>query len=272
MTRRSAEERIAPVAAQLSSQVGTTATRIYQQNAYFINRYGRWFLMAWLAALADGKLLVAIAVSMLTYRWVTRGYRLSFAQLKPLCDRLRYQFTQIAYNPLGASVLAFASTYGCIAVWSELGTGWAGTTFVGLGLMNLLAWSRGTSIKDSSSFASVKPIARDSLDSHWQNLTAQDPLQRLMAVRALLHGNLTTEDGAAIYLPGTTVTARSHLIDCFRVMLTHETEPLVRVALIEGLKALQPKPQLAPGQPAIKPLAARTPHLEHQRSVEYVEP
>ncbi|MEO1095430.1 MAG: hypothetical protein AAFX01_11080 [Cyanobacteria bacterium J06638_28] len=271
MTRRPAEERIAPVAVQLGHQVGTTATRMYQQNAYFINRYGRWLLMAWLAALADGKLFLAIAASTLTYRLVTRGYQVSFERLEPFCDRLRHQLIQVVYNPLGASVLAFASTYGCIAVWAELGAGWAGTTFVGLGLMNLLAWSRTTSEPPRSSL-SAEPVTPDPLTSHWHNLTAQDSLKRLMAVRSLLHWNLSADDGAAIYLPGTAVTARSHLIDCFRVMLTHETEPLVRVALIEGLKALQPKPQLTAGQPAMQPLVTRTPQLEHEHSVEYVEP
>ncbi|NER85194.1 MAG: hypothetical protein F6K42_37965 [Leptolyngbya sp. SIO1D8] len=55
-------------------------------------------------------------------------------------------------------------------------------------------------------------------------------------------------------------------------MLTHEAEPLVRVALIEGLKALQPKPQLSPGQPALESLAPRLTSTEVKRSVEYVEP
>jgi len=58
-------------------------------------------------------------------------------------------------------------------------------------------------------------------------------------------------------------------------MLTQESEPIVRGALIEGLKALHPKPQLPAGQPAIAPLQPKPQPVQtplRQRSVEYVEP
>ncbi|NEQ44411.1 MAG: hypothetical protein F6K00_12965 [Leptolyngbya sp. SIOISBB] len=100
-------------------------------------------------------------------------------------------------------------------------------------------------------------------------------MKRLLAVRSLLHWSLSSEVTTETYLPGTGVTVQSHLVDCFRVMLTHESEPIVRIALLEGLKALQPKPQLPPGQPAMAPLQAKPQTIQtpmRQRSVEYVEP
>ena len=260
------------VARQLSEQVQAISVQIYQQNAPFLNRYGRWFLIAWLAALVDGKLLMAIAISMLTYRLVATGHQITWATLESMSDRLYTKIRQISRNPLGAGILAFAATYGMAAASSELGGSWAAAALAGLGLMNVVLLAR----KTSSSSPTIEPPpfepATDNvLEPQWQNLTARDPLKRLLAVRSLLKWSLGTE-GAAIYLPGTTVTVRSHLIDCFRVMLTHETEPLVRVALIEGLKTLQPKPQLSAGQPAIKPIVARLPQTAMQHSVEYVEP
>ena len=257
------------VARQLRDQARATSGQIYEQNARLLNRYGRWFLMAWLAALVDGKLLLAIALSTLTYRLVTDGYQIPWEKLQPLCDRLYTQIRQISRNPLGAGMLTFSATYGLTAAWSELGGSWAAAALSGLGMMNILLLVRG----NRSEFAVPQPhpLLTELTESHWQHLTAHDPVQRLLAVRALLRWSLS-EAGAAIYLPGTDVTGRSHLVDCFRVMLTHESEPLVRVALIEGLKALQPKPQLSPGQPAIKPLAARSSEVHIQQYVEYVEP
>lgn len=260
------------VARQLGQQVKGTSVQIYQQHAHFIHRYGRWFLMAWLAALVDGKLLLAIALSSLTYRLVTLGYRIPWENLESISDRLYTQIQQISRSPLGAGILAFAATYGLTAGWSELGGGWAAAALTGLGVMNVLLLARRSHTApsvESPSFAA--PALNNTLESQWQQLTAREPLQRLIAVRALLRWSLS-EEGATTYLPGTPVTVRSHLVDCFRVMLTRESEPLVRMALIEGLKALQPKPQLAAGQPAMKPLVARSPHTVMQRSVEYVEP
>ncbi|MGF1522523.1 MAG: hypothetical protein ACFBSF_09430 [Leptolyngbyaceae cyanobacterium] len=257
-------------AKQLSEQTKAVSVQIYRQNAHWLNRYGRWFLLAWLAALVDGKLLLAIALSTLTYHLVTTGYQIPWEKLQPLCDRLYIQIQQISRNPLGAGMLTFGVTYGLTAAWSELGGSWAAAALSGLGIMNVLLLARSKRSGTSTS----QPLEQHSehlSELHWQHLAAPEPVQRLLAVRSLLRWSLT-ESGAATYLPGTDVTGKSHLVDCFRVMLTHETEPLVRVALIEGLKTLQPKPQLSPGQPAMQPLVARSPAIQTQRCVEYVEP
>ncbi|MEL6384865.1 MAG: hypothetical protein AAFQ89_20870 [Cyanobacteria bacterium J06626_18] len=258
------------VARQLGEQARATSVQIYQKNAHLLNRYGRWFWLAWLAALVDGKLLLAIALSTLTYRLVTTGYQIPWEKLEPLCDRFYTQIQQISHNPLGAGMLTFGATYGLTAAWSELGGSWAAAALSGLSIMNVLLLAR-SKRSESTDPQPFDQLFEDLPESQWQHLTASDPVQRLLAVRSLLRWSLS-EAGAANYLPGTDVTGRSHLVDCFRVMLTHETEPLVRVALIEGLKALQPKPQLSPGQPAIQPLVARSPHVQAQRCVEYVEP
>jgi len=278
------------VAQQLSDSFISTASRVYQDNIRFVNRYGRWGLVAWLAALVDGKLLLAIALSGLTYRHFAAGYDVPWHRLEPAYQQLCVTLAKLGRSPLGVSSLAFLTTYGFAAAWSELGGHWAAITLLLLGVGNGLFLLREintppsrsphpmpqTSAPPREADLPVSASPRDSTsEADWQDLTATDPLKRLLAVRALLHWCLSTEAGTETYLPGTAVTVRSHLIDCFRLMLTRESEPLVRVAILEGLKALQPRPQLAPGQPAIKPLGAhpmRATRPEKQRSVEYVEP
>ena len=261
------------VARQLGERVRATSGQIYQQHAPFIGRHGRWFLVAWLAALVDGRLLLAIAVSVLTYRLVATGQRFAWENLEAIANRCYRQILQVSRQPLGAGILAFAVTYSMAAAWSELGGRWAGAALAGLGSMTVLLLARKASStsNEGTEPPTIEYVADSGLESQWQNLTAQEPLRRLLAVRSLLRWSLG-EEGTDAYLPGTTVTVRSHLVDCLRLMLTHETEPLVRVALVEGLKALQPKPQLPVGQPTLKPLMARLPQTEVQRSVEYVEP
>jgi hypothetical protein len=264
----------------LSQQTSTLPIKFYQRHARVLNHQGRWLAIAWLAALVDGKLLLAVALSTLTYQAIKHGAGVPWDRVEPAYQRLWAQVGKLGRSPLLAGSLAFATTYGFAAAWSELGGGWAATTLVGLGLGNLLFILREGRSPDSAPGFQPAPTPATSvlesppeadLERHWQNLTAADPLRRLLAVRALLHYSLS-QDETDPYLPGTDITLRSHLVDCFRLMLTHESEPLVRVALIEGLKALHPKPQLGPGQPALQPLERQANRTVVQRSVEYVEP
>ena len=265
---------VKPIRRQLSAVPIT----LYQHNATAINRYGRWFLIAWLGALADSKIFLAIATSTLTYQFLASGNRLPWDKIAPLYQQFCTRLSRLGQTPLLASTLAFATTYGFAAAWSQLGGSWAAITLLGLGAGNLLFFLKEVNTAAPSSTTqnpSQAPTTAERLGPTWDDLSAPDPVKRLLAVRSLLHWCLSSEEGTATYLPGTDVTVRSHLIDCFRVMLTHESEPIVRVALIDGLKSLQPKPQLPAGQPAIpalqsKPQTVSVPVV--QRAVEYVEP
>ena len=262
------------MAKPLKKQLSTTSSQIYQHNAQIIHRYGHWVVIAWLAALADSKIFVAIAMSTLTYHFLTSGQPLPWEKLELVYQRCCAQLSRLGQTPILASSLAFATTYGFAAAWSQLGGSWAAIILLALGAGNLLFFLRELNARPSSIPQVPESAPTPSLDSSWDDLSAAAPLKRLLAVRSLLHWCLSSAEATAIYLPETDVTVRSHLIDCFRVMLTHESEPLVRVALLEGLKALHPKPQLASGQPAIPPLRSK-PHVvstEVQRAVEYVEP
>lgn len=237
-----------------------------------LNRYGPWFLTAWLAALANGKLLVAIAAGALVYRSLSRGYQLPWKSWAIAANQFGTQVLRIGQTPLGASLLAFLGTYVVAVAWSDFGGQWVTIGFLGLGAVNGVPLFRRLIGETIHPEIFPAPPSEDFLTAHWHNLTAQAPVKRLLAVRQLLKWCLSSPNGGAAYLPGTTVTQRSHLIDCFRLMLVHEAEPIVRVALIDGLKALQPKPQLSPGQPAVEPLISQPAPLAVERSVEYIEP
>lgn len=232
--------------------------------------------------MADSKIFLAIATSTLTYQFLASGDRLPWEQLEPVYQQVCTRLSRLGQSPLLVSTLAFATTYGFAAAWSQLGGSWAAITLLGLGAGNLLfIWrevnTQSPAMPTSSAPAppASGPTTADRWGPMWDDLSAPDPVKRLRAVRSLLHWCLSSEAGTAPYLPGTDVTVRSHLVDCFRVMLTHESEPIVRMALVEGLKALHPKPQLPAGQPAIAPLQAKPQPVQtpvRQRSVEYVEP
>ncbi|RZM77189.1 hypothetical protein DYY88_16195 [Leptolyngbya iicbica LK] len=259
-----------------SRQLSALPIALYQQNSATVNRYGRWFLVAWLGAMADSKIFLAIATSTLTYQFLASGDRLPWETVEPLYQQCCTRLSRLGQTPLLASTLAFATTYGFAAAWSQLGGSWAAMTLLGLGAGNLLFFLKEVNAQSTVGSETAMPgSTAESFGPTWDELSAADPLKRLRAVRSLLHWCLSSDAGTKTYLPGTDVTVRSHLVDCFRVMLTHESEPIVRAALVEGLKALQPKPQLPAGQPAIAPLKSKPQTVQtpvRQRSVEYVEP
>lgn len=285
MVQLSSAQQIISIVKPLSQPLSSAPIALYQQHATAINRYGRWFLVAWLGALADSKIFLAIATSTLTYQFLVSGDRLPWEKLEPLYQQVGTRLSQFGQSPLLVSTLAFATTYGFAAAWSQLGGSWAAMTLLGLGAGNLLfIWREVNPRTNTVPMPTIPtapappasgPTTADRWGPVWDDLSAPDPVKRLRAVRSLLHWCLSSAASTAPYLPGTDVTVRSHLVDCFRVMLTHESEPIVRLALVEGLKALHPQPQLPAGQPAIAPLQGKPQPVQtpvRQRSVEYVEP
>lgn len=246
-----------------------------QPKAIVSNRFGRWFLVAWLGAMMDGRLFLAIAVSLLTYHHLTSGPLLSAKQWQQLNQRLRRQLARIGQSPWLASTLAFASTYGFATAWSQLGGGWTVLTLSALGVGNGLFLLRDMESQPQQRLSS-KPDTRMASQPahHWDDLSSPDPLKRLLAVRSLTHQCSTLERVATAKMPGTQVTMRSHLIDCLQIRLRHEPEPRVRAAILAGLRSLNLQAQLPPGQPPISPLEspAQSTPLSMHRVVEYVEP
>jgi len=123
----------------------------------------------------------------------------------------------------------------------------------------------------------------DLVEQSLSQLSHPDPLQRLVAIRRLV--KLVDRLGDdQLYAAKAGVSLRSHLLDCFHIMLAHEPEPIVRTAVREGLDLLRQPHQLPKGPPPLpteKALQAEDNHphqanekFSHQqrhRPVEYVE-
>ncbi len=230
---------------------------------------GRWLGLSLLATLADETLWLPLVLGSLAYGAIASGRSVSLAAIAPHARRLQRSLLHLAKTPLGAGTLAFASTYALAAAWSELEGNWAAIVLTGLALLNGLLLVRELAPQPQKHPAvPVSPFG----ETQWQNLSASAPLDRLMAVRSLLHSVLDDRLSAASSMSSADV--RSHLADCFQLMLTQETDPIVQRALWEGLQRLHPVRQLPEGQPAIAPPGGTTVAFTStpKRTVEYLEP
>jgi hypothetical protein len=230
-------------------------------------RYGRWFLLALLAALVDGNLLLAIAAGTLAYRTVTLPAWATGQRVTDAWAWVQRQYRHPQRRPWLFSASAFGGVYLIATLRTELG-GWAALGFLSLGLGNLAAIA--ALGQRPAPPLPPRPPKREFQDP-WQDLTAPDALKRLMAIRHLTRRSLETPAATQVYLPGSAVTLRSHLADCFHLMLVQETEPIVRTALLESLRLLHPKAQLPEGQPPLPPMAATQHPVNLAQTVEYVD-
>lgn len=89
------------------------------------------------------------------------------------------------------------------------------------------------------------------------DLTHDDPLRRLIAVRQLTNSVSDQRDQA---------TQRREISDYLRLMLNREAEPIVRDAVLDGLQKLDRTQPLNPAmQPLLKPMLKRSPVKSRQR-------
>ncbi len=157
---------------------------------------------------------------------------------------------------VGTGGLATLGSYMAVSVWIESPSPWFATAVIAQGMMTLgililLVW-QGLNRQVTSEATH--------LNAGVMNLTDSDPLKRLIAVRQITKS-----------LPITPISERRAIADYFRLMLTRETEPLVRDAVLDGLQAVDPSKQLGVGMEplAVPPLKKRTPVKVRPRVYEY---
>jgi hypothetical protein len=281
-----------PKAIPLSQRFQDSVNPLVGQYPRWSRRYGRWALLATIAALADGKLLLAGAAGFGVYQWATTAphLSLSWATVQSVVQRCQQVCNGPLVRPLTLGSSTFGLTYLTALLWHDLGT-LPTLVLLGFGAVNSLTlwllWQGRDRLFEPDFRASARAqTARQPIDTsaenlgttapteaQWQHLSSSDALRRLVAVRTLTQWSLNHPDGDAAYLPGSQVSVRSHLVDCYQLMLAQEPEPAVRAALRESIDILKPKPQLGPGQPALNPLERRpAPITIPQRRVEYLEP
>ncbi|MCT7981677.1 hypothetical protein NG796_00060 [Laspinema sp. A4] len=159
---------------------------------------------------------------------------------------------------VGTGGLATLGSYMAVSIWLESPSPWLATAAIAQGIMTfatliLLLW-QGLNHQVSSEATH--------LNARVMNLTDSDPLKRLIAVRQITKS-----------LPMTPLAERRAIADYFRLMLSRETESLVRDAVLDGLQAIEPGKQLGVGMEplAVPPLKKRTPVKVRPRVYEYEE-
>ena len=171
----------------------------------------------------------------------------------------------------GGSTIAALGAYIAASILMEADSFWiaAGGILQGLitvAILCLLIWRMGDT-------PNPQPSSLFDLEQQLTNLTHTDPLKRLIAVRQITRLASQAEP-EQIYLADAQLSLRSHLTDCFRLMLRQEPDAIVRAAVRESLQLVSPKPQLPKGaQPLASTIAVkRSAHHRHRHQVDYVEP
>lgn len=215
-------------------------------------------------------LVVSVVVAMLLCNWrlmvatgsgvfvMTLVYLLQESEWEIPTAELRQLFTgqnRLIATTVTSGGLAALSSYLALAIWAESSSPVLATGAIlqGLGTMAvlvLLVWQL-VGTKAGQQEAHINKLL--------MNLTNGDPLKRLIAVQQLTR-QLKYQVGDQ--------TDRQAIVECFRLMMSTETEPIVREAILDGLQVLDTtkslltegaKPLLIQQTPKRKPIKIKQP-------------
>ncbi|MGL5873231.1 MAG: ATP synthase subunit I [Xenococcaceae cyanobacterium] len=212
--------------AKLLSKVGQVFNGVRLSNRHQIRKICSWLicllviLMMWLW---NWKLVLATAVGISSiysiYLFPSRKWQTYWLKWQKFWLGDRRKFT---LSVSGGGFAAF-STYMATSIWAESENRWLASavifqSFATIFTLVLLIWnfSCDRANRDNHKF-----------DRHLSELTATDPLKRLIAVRQLTH--------LARKINGD-CEHKDRLIEYFRMMLSQEKETIVREAILESLQ------------------------------------
>ncbi|MBD0268841.1 MAG: hypothetical protein ICV77_11170 [Cyanobacteria bacterium Co-bin8] len=225
-------------------------------------------------SLVNGPLVISLGTGLVTYQQLSQLTPEQWQQLAQWLQKQRAASLSTRNKTLLLSGTALAATYLTTAIWSETHQASVAIALGSQSLLTLalLAWLLRSAPSSPSPPQPPQSLQPDTLESLLAELTHPDPLRRLVRVRQLTR-LVTPAAAQAGYLEGSAVTVRSHLIDCFHLMLSQESEPLVRTALREGLQHLRQPAQLPEGAPPL-PSSKEMKQTSRVRRpiVEYIEP
>ncbi|NET37631.1 MAG: hypothetical protein F6K19_37370 [Cyanothece sp. SIO1E1] len=163
---------------------------------------------------------------------------------------------------LVSGAVALTSTYLIISIWIESEHHWIATGLILQGTVTLLILALlGWQMLNRATQPDEKR-----LELMLGELTHTNSLNRLIAVRKIT-GLATRTPLNQPYARGTRISLRSHLTECFRLMLSQESNPLVHNAILDGLRVLHATEHLQ-SEPESLPLPrveARSPLRIHHR-------
>lgn len=192
----------------------------------------------WKLLLATGAGVLVMVLVYLMQEWDWQVY---WSSLRRFLSGSNQQLTLA----VGSGGIATLTTYMAVSVWIDSDSAWiaSGAILQGFGTLAtfvLLAWQL------LHSQTSQDKLRRDQM---LNNLTEADPVKRLLAVRQLTHWG-TNQGGKP--------SVRRVVADCFRLMLSHEQESIIREAVLDGLILLDNNQSLGKGvQPLQTPISLK---------------
>ncbi len=202
----------------------------------------------------NGKLLLSsaagVAMMVLVYRMQQWDWQVRWSEFWRSSIGSNRQLTLA----VGSGALATVSVYMSLSIWVDLENHWiaSGIILQNLSLAVVIALLVWLVIGNKASQQQAY------LERMLALLTDPEPLKRLIAVREItrwvtntnfsrndpnkLFGRLNQSDKETSFNSGSWIS-RSHLIECFQMMLLRESEPMVHDAIIDALQALDSFPK-----------------------------
>ncbi|MGG6239931.1 hypothetical protein ACQ4N7_14995 [Nodosilinea sp. AN01ver1] len=199
--------------------------------------------------LVNGALVISAGIALVAYQQILQ---LSPRQRKGLVQRLQQGLplpTSPQQQALMVAGVAGVSTYTFTALWHSTHSLLMALLLTGQGALALFAVGAllrsPRSAERSNDLWDAAPVAQ--VEHNLSLLSHPDPLKRLVAVRRLVR---LVEQGAVDSSYSAGVSVRSHLIDCFQLRLSQESDAIVRSALEDGQTLLRQAKPLPPSTAA----------------------
>ncbi|MBE9051070.1 armadillo-type fold-containing protein [Nostocales cyanobacterium LEGE 11386] len=166
-------------------------------------------------------LLVGVGVMLLVYSMQKWDWQLCWSQMRQFFNSPNHRLALA----VGSGGIATVSTYMAAAIWVDSKSSWIATGIIlqGLGTLLtliLLVWQMVSFYGNQE---------EDNFERLLANLTAQDPLKRLIAIRQLT--KIITSKRIDSQM-------QQAAIPCLQLLLTQEKETVIRDAALESLQAL----------------------------------
>lgn len=181
-------------------------------------------LMVW-----NGLLLMALSIGLGVTLLIQRFY-----PQQPLSWQNVSKWFSGSYTPtilaVGFGLLAMVASYMTLCIWQEMDSFWLAMAILlqGLGLLSTLGLVIWHILKNEQ-----HPITPNQIDYWVNNLTALDPLKRLVAIRQISHyAESTPLDSGRI----------QELREYFQLLNQQESEATIRNAIAQTLQTLNTSP------------------------------
>jgi hypothetical protein len=224
--------------------------------------------------LVNGAVVISLGIGWVAYKQLLALSPRQWDQLRQQVEQALPLPRSVQQRALLLSLLLAASSFTMTSLWQATHSplmgivllGQTTLTFFVVGLLLRTGISpatrsprrRGEPLLQAQDSASVDTTL-DPVEQNLSQLSHPDPLQRLVAVRRLVK-RVDTSENDQLYAAEAGISLRSHLLDCFHMMLAHEPEPIVRTAVREGLELLRRPHQLPQGPLPFAPEAVMSTH------------